>query len=71
MTLTVREGGIAPPVLVTHTATSMELRDSTGKLLFLLLMIPSDKQSEAQSFLTANCNEPGFADTAKGLGFTP
>lgn len=71
MTLTVRAGAQKPPVLETQDATSMELRDASGKLVLLVLMLPGDKQSGAQSFLVANANEPDFADTARGLGFSP
>ena len=68
----VREGAIKPPVLVTHEASSIEIRDPiTGRLLYLFLMLPGDPARGSHNFMVANCNEPGFAELVKGVGFAP
>ena len=72
MIVTVREGAVSAPVLSTRSATSVELRDPiSGRLALLILMLPGDPAIGSQNFLVTNCNEPGFAETIKGLGFKP
>ncbi len=69
MKLTVKSGATKAPLLETTEATSIELRDTSGMLNFLILILPGISEVGGQSFIVTNKNDSDFEATATGLGF--
>lgn len=71
MRVTVRANAISPPLLDTAAATSIELRDPKGRLIYVVVMLPGASPNGTCSFVTSDINDPDFTQFVKGFGFVP
>ena len=60
----VRHSPLETPLLDTRDARTVELRESGGRLVAVILFPPGEK-----TFLFSSAQEPGFETFARELGF--
>jgi len=63
--ITVNKDALSDPLLVTKEASSIEIRDTEGNLLFLLVMVPGFPVL----FTSSADTDPDFASFCKNMGF--
>ena len=63
--ISVNKDALSDPLLVTKEASSIEIRDSSGNLLFLLVMVPGFPVL----FTSSADTDKDFGSFCKNLGF--
>jgi hypothetical protein len=63
--VTVNKDALSPPLLETQEASSIEIRDTEGNLLFLVAMVPGFPVL----FVSAADKDKDFASFCKNMGF--